>query len=925
MKTWTNIVTVLLLGVLCTNAAGTSQEPAKVFEWSQLADLPPSPGQDQQIGVAGPFAGTSQGVLILAGGANFPAGVPWRVTSDGWNSPKIYHDTIYALVKKDGSHQWVPQDVKLPHPIAYGLSIQDDGGLICVGGEWQTHTRDETRKTWVSERSISDSVFLLRWNAETESVEVDSTLFPTLPVPLTNMAGARIGGTIYVLGGDSGVGATRQVWALNLAPDSDGQALAWERLADFPGAPRTHAVAAVQFDGVRDCLYVFSGRNRLDGHFQILTDAWKYDPGPKTWTALGPIQLPDETPRSVMAGAGMASGANHILVFGGDTGEAFLEREEVLPSQIQRALQDGDTGTADRLTQQRNELYDNHAGFSADVLAFHTVTNTWAKVSAMPVHPPVTTTAVKWNGDIVLPSGEIRPGIRSSRVLRAQGISQARFGMINYLVLGIYLLALALMGYGFSKNIANTDDFFKAGSRIPWWAAGISIFGTQLSALTFMGIPAKTFATDWRYFIGNMSIVAAAPFVIFLFLPFYRRLNVTTAYEYLERRFNLGARLLGSVMFILFQFGRIGIVLYLPSIALSVVSGIGIEVCICLMGGLCIFYTVLGGMEAVIWTDVIQVIVLSGGAILCLILIPLRIPGAWNGMMDIADQADKLNVLDFRFGLTDATFWVLLLGGMGANLISYGTDQAVIQRYLTTRSERAAARSIWTGAVLTVPASLIFFGIGTALFAFYKTHPATLNPALPQTDAIFPFFIVSQLPAGVAGLMIAALFAAAMSSLDSSMNSVSAAVTTDFYCRFHSEAPERSCLMVARWTTLAIGLLGTVFALMMAQWDIKSLWDQFATFLGLFGGGLGGLFVLAIFSKRAHGVGALVGLVGSGVVQFTLQQVYPLHPWFYAVTGIVSCFAIGYSASILIPASPKPLQGLTIYTLAKASSYSDMN
>ena len=165
---------------------------------------------------------------------------------------------------------------------------------------------------------------------------------------------------------------------------------------------------------------------------------------------------------------------------------------------------------------------------------------------------------------------------------------------------------------------------------------------------------------------------------------------------------------------------------------------------------------------------------------------------------------------------------------------------------------------------------------------------------------------------------IAALFAAAMSSLDSSMNSVSAAITTDFYRRLHSQPSERSCLLVARWTTLAIGLFGTAFALMMAQWDIKYLWDQFATFLGLFGGGLGGLFVLAIFSKRAHGLGALIGLAGSGVVQFTLRHVHPLHPWFYAVTGIIACFVIGYLASILMPVSPKSLQGLTIYTLDKA-------
>jgi len=474
---------------------------------------------------------------------------------------------------------------------------------------------------------------------------------------------------------------------------------------------------------------------------------------------------------------------------------------------------------------------------------------------------------------------------------------------------------LVAMGLYFWRRGKTTDDFFKAGGRIPWWAAGISIFGTQLSALTFMTIPAKTFGTDWRYFVGNMAIVMAAPFIVLFYLPFFRRLKVTTSYEYLEKRFNLPARLLGSVMFMMFQFGRIGIVLFLPSLALSVVTGIDVSVCIIVMGLLCIFYTALGGIEAVIWTDVLQVIVLMGGALLCLVLIAFQVPGGWNEVNSIAESAGKFRTFDFRLNITTATFWVLVFGGFGGNLASYGADQTVVQRYLTTKDETAARRSIWCNAVLCIPASLLFFMIGSALFAFYKVNPGQVNAAVTRPDAIFPWYIVTQLPAGVAGLLIAGVFAAAMSSLDSSMNSVATAVTTDFYRRFKPEASDRSCLKLARWVTVVIGVLGTAFALSMAQWEIKSLWDEYAAVLGLFLGGLAGLFVLAIFTRRPGGVAAVLAMLGSGAVQYLLQRYYPMHAWFYAVTGIASCVIIGVLVGMILPEKRKSLAGLTIYTL----------
>src|SRR5680860_655869 len=297
------------------------------------------------------------------------------------------------------------------------------------------------------------------------------------------------------------------------------------------------------------------------------------------------------------------------------------------------------------------------------------------------------------------------------------------------------------MGYFFSKRQKNIDDYFKGGRRIPWWAAGLSIFGTALRAITFMAIPAKTFATDWSYFMLNMTIFLVAPIIVYRFIPFFRKLNVTTAYEFLESRFNLTVRLLGSLSFILFQIGRMGVVLFLPSIALNVVTGIDIFVCISLMGVVSMVYTIYGGIEAVIWTDVVQVVVLLGGAILSLTVMIYSVDDGFSGVIDMARANGKFNIVDLDWSLKRPTVWVMLLGGIFANITTYGTDQTIVQRYLTTKTQKEAEKSVWTNAILTIPATLIFFFVGTVLFAFFKSYPNELDPTFINNDAIFPWYI----------------------------------------------------------------------------------------------------------------------------------------------------------------------------------------
>ena len=562
------------------------------------------------------------------------------------------------------------------------------------------------------------------------------------------------------------------------------------------------------------------------------------------------------------------------------------------------------------LKEEQIKLFDDHPGFNQDIYSYNAITDTWSKIGTFPTKTPVTTTAITIDGETIIPSGEIRPGVRSADIWSISFSPTSKFGWIAYSVLALYLIGILINGALFSRKMKSTDDFFKAGGRIPWWAAGLSIFGTQLSAITFMAVPAMAYTSNWQKMIGNFTIILVAPLVILIFLPFYRKLNITTAYEYLEKRFNLTTRLVGAVFFSIMQFGRIGIVLLLPSIALSIATGINQDLCIIVMGILCITYTCLGGMEAVIWTDVTQVIILTIGAIIALIML---ISGSDSGSFSAAVTAGKTSTFNMAFDLSTENFWVILIGGLALNLVSYGSDQAVIQRYMTTPTESEARKSIWTNAILSIPATFLFFAIGTALFTYFQSNPEMLSPNMNSNDAIFPMYIVNQMPAPLAGLLIAAIFAAAMSSLDSSMNSVSACVTTDFYRRLSKNADDKKCLKLAKFVTFLVGFSGMLFALWMAHSDIKSLWDQLVKYIGLFGGGLGGLFLLGMLNKSANGSGAIGGLIFSAAAQYFVMTNTNIHSWLYAMIGILSCFLSGSFFSLFFKS--KPIESIVTLSL----------
>lgn len=472
---------------------------------------------------------------------------------------------------------------------------------------------------------------------------------------------------------------------------------------------------------------------------------------------------------------------------------------------------------------------------------------------------------------------------------------------IDLAVIVIYLAAMAGTGFYFMRRNRDADAYFKAGGRLPWWVVALSIYATMFSSITFISVPAMSFAGNMSYFAISFGILLMAPVVVRWYLPFFRKMNLTSAYEYLEVRFNLPCRLFASAAFVLFMIARTAIVAYLPALAISAVTGVDINIAIIAVTLVTILYCTIGGVEAVIWSDFIQSVILIASTVLIMAWAIAGSDGGFPGFVSQGLAAGKFRVFDMAFDWAKPCFWVVFVGGVVANLASYTSDQCVVQRYMTTPDERGAAKSILFNGVLSFANCFVFFTMGVAIWTFYQAHPGALPPDI-KPDAVLPVFIANELPAGVSGLVLAAVAAATMSTLSANLNSAASAITTDFYKRLRRGGSDvrRGLLMCGKVCTIAVGLLGGAMALWLANAEIGNIYDQFQRFLGILTGGLGCLFFMGIFMKRVNGFGATCGLVANYVVCFGLDIARiegGSHLLLYGFLGMVACLAVAPVAS----------------------------
>lgn len=487
------------------------------------------------------------------------------------------------------------------------------------------------------------------------------------------------------------------------------------------------------------------------------------------------------------------------------------------------------------------------------------------------------------------------------------------FSTLDYSVVILYLVAVAGFGSSFYRRKSTASEYFLGGRSMPWLAAGISIIAADLSAITVMGTPAWAYKHNLELF-WSTTYPLVAPIVILVFVPFYASLNLYTAYEYLERRFGLTVRVLASALFHVLRAMHVSIALYAPSLVISFVTGLPVWQCILLMGAFTTFYTTLGGIRAVIWTDVIQFTTVMAGLVAILWASLGRLDVSLETAYRTASAAGRLKLLNLSTNPEELTsLWACVIGGSVLCLAPLTTDQAVLQRLFTTRSVRDCRQSVILQSIVVIPVTLLLFVVGTALFVFYHYNPARLA-GLNSEDAILPFFAVRELPSGASGLIIASIFAASMAVMSAGINSLTTATTVDFYKRlFRPHETAEHYAVVGRLGTVGWGALVTGLALFAGRLgELALAYNRVSSFIS---GPLLGVFLLGALTTRTTAVGAIAGAAAGTVAVSGVMFRTGWSFFYHGPIGLVVTMAIGYAVSLTTTPPPaERLRGLVART-----------
>ena len=752
-----------------------------------------------------------------------------------------------------------------------------DGQLVVLG-EGVAWKFDATKKQWgqldspiaghvLATAADGSQAFVLLGSSRDgpleriERVTIDAgklanKALPPLPTALTTARAAVLQGTLYV------AGASVRGEPTLLAFDFAAIAPKWKSHAGWQGVERTSA-DVTSMVGQTSALFITVKETASSGLMRERLLRWTNKDG---WTDRG------EVPGAVIDGAVRPTGQAHLL---------YLLR------------------TATATTPQ--------------LATFQTITGSWANLDDP--HAAGARAGVGWGNGMLW----VRPAAdgKGSEFAFAEIESHpVLLKWLDWIVIIVYLVSMLGMGLYFylREKRVSTSDFFVGGRSIPFWAAGVSLYAANTSSISYIAIPAKSFETNWQYLTNNLVAVMALVFVAIFIVPLLRRLNLMSVFHYLETRFHPLIRTLASALFIAVQIGsRMSVILFLPSLAIATITGIDVTWSILIMGVFTMIYTALGGMKAVIWTDFVQLIVKMGGILFAIGFIVYSLRGGVGELFSIAAAESKMKLFDWSFDLTKATVWGFVFLVLFDVVLTFPKDQVLMQRVLSTKSDKDAGRSVWTFAAIMIPGGFMFYMVGTALFAFYKTHPERMNPML-TIDATFPLFIAAELPMGLRGLIIAGILAAAMATLSSIMNSVATLASVDFYEKLVKKTNAKTSVRFAEAMTVLTGLIGMGVALLLTRFDIHSLFDISIELAGLLGGGFAGAYTLGMFTRRANAPGVAIGVAVSISVTTLAWFLKLVHPYFYLAISILVCIVVGYLASLFFPPPKQSLVGLTIYS-----------
>lgn len=437
-----------------------------------------------------------------------------------------------------------------------------------------------------------------------------------------------------------------------------------------------------------------------------------------------------------------------------------------------------------------------------------------------------------------------------------------QLGTIDTSILIVYGLILVGMGVYFFRKTKTSEQFMVAGRGIPAWAAGLAVMSAYTSSISYIAVPGKAFDSNWHPLIFALSAIPVVWFVTKYVVPYYRKKNIISVYGYLEEKIGNWASIYASISFVLFMIGRTAVILYLSSLLLSSFIAVDIRMLIVVIGIITIIYTLMGGMEAVIWTDVMQSVIMVGGIIFIAIMLTKEVFAQPDFLIQNAFDANKFSLGETNLSLSSRTIWVMIIYGVSENIRNLIADQNYTQKYCSVPDEKKAKRSVWIAMLIYLPLTALFLYIGTTLFAFYSGPDHVLGEAITKGDQVFPHFIATQLPVGLKGLIIAAILAASMSTIDSALNCSATVLYVDYYKKyFNPEASESKSVTFLRLTTVVWGIAGIAVALLLI--NAKSALDIWWIIAGIFGGGILGLFLLGVFNVKITRLQGIISVLFS--------------------------------------------------------------
>ena len=693
---------------------------------------------------------------------------------------------------------------------------------------------------------------------------------PELPLPVAGAGAAVISDKLYVFGGASATSPqalSKDLWVLDLK-----NPVQWQKGPEFPGEGRAFFAATEQYG----MLCVFGG---IDRSLRILPETWAFRPAPLEGTKDSGWKRLSDLPEPGARGVALPIGQAQVVLIGGERG-----------AQSQGLLEPSGKQNGGR------------------PLLFHTLTDAWCAFDALPgIAQP---SAARIDSKMLL-LGKAADGTRTAVELEVKR-NVRNLAWLDYAVIIAYFAFISWIGWYCSRKQESSAEFSLGNRKVLWWAAGISMFATGASAISFMAVPALAFATNLVWLFPLVVLIPAYFVTAYLVFPLLRRMEITSTYEYLERRFNRTLRMIASLQCMFFQtFARASVVLVLPALAISSVTGINVFLSVLLMGIVTTIYTAIGGFDAVIWTEVFQGMLKFFAPIVMIGICIANLPGGVGEFFTTSVTYNKFDFAIVTWDVAVPAFWLLLMGTFLTSTVSTAGDQPIIQRIFSAplhEVRRVNAMSTACGILIGFIVNIM----GLAIFAYFRAHPEKFDPNA-QNDQIVPMFVTQAMPTGLAGMVIAAIFASAMATVASAMNSVATIFTEDFYLKLRPKATDRQRLFTLKATSYVVGAIGTAMALLLAAQNLKSMMVVWSQFSALLGGGIVGVYTLGMFTKRTNGFGAICGAVISIVVTLLVKLYTPIHWAAYTPIAIFSCVITGYLLSFVAP-QRKNLAGLTIFT-----------